>query len=640
MKSYFDDWNNIKEFPNIESYTDSILFKNFLMNKQDAKKELKLSKEITKKKYQISHMFNIKFGKNFLNQKPESLKIFEKRLAKYLFDPDSKFLAKFPKLQRKLRHEKKISEEILKSRIDIGSMVFFDLRGKNRRKTRNINNGKEKILTISKNFTSSPIKDIVGNTYYKTKFWDKNSKRLKSYFKNKLAKYRNNYIEEENENDEKHFNIDNEENNSIKALVIKDYNTQREKSNLKLNTISNINNSGSNNSHVNTNIKSNTLSNNSNINSINKHNIYLKNNMGMDKNKSVVFNYLDKMDPSSLDIKINESISFGLKDSKRKRSSINKYSENNTDNDKYITSYNMDFRKLDDLIPKLAIYNNLSRNQNNNSNYFTKSNTNTATNRNNIYNISNIKANNKNLLFTITNFNKKKNINKNILKNFKEFKINSSHKYSPRYYLQKSEDALKKKNIKYKNNLNNQIIKLNKYTNKCNTELIKLIDGNNDDNYKERKKEIINKTKLDIKEILVGKTNNSSKNKNEIPQIKNKAKEKDTIRNLIKIAIYDMGDNFGKLEPKKKEKVLKKKIHYISDEQALEMIEDMIEKEKELNIKDIIGNDQKTQIRKENNMKLIRKKAESNYEKMLKLKSMILIDKGKVLKPNIQNLDI
>ena len=640
MKSYFDDWNNIKEFPNIESYTDSILFKNFLMNKQDAKKELKLSKEITKKKYQISHMFNIKFGKNFLNQKPESLKIFEKRLAKYLFDPDSKFLAKFPKLQRKLRHEKKISEEILKSRIDIGSMVFFDLRGKNRRKTRNINNGKEKILTISKNFTSSPIKDIVGNTYYKTKFWDKNSKRLKSYFKNKLAKYRNNYIEEENENNEKHFNIDNEENISIKGLVIKDYNTQREKSNLKLNTISNINNSVSNNSHVNTNIKSNTLSNNSNINSINKHNIYLKNNMGMDKNKSVVFNYLDKMDPSSLDIKINESISFGLKDSKRKRSSINKYSENNTDNDKYITSYNMDFRKLDDLIPKLTIYNNLSRNQNNNSNYFTKSNTNTATNRNNIYNISNIKANNKNLLFTITNFNKKKNINKNILKNFKEFKINSSHKYSPRYYLQKSEDALKKKNIKYKNNLNNQIIKLNKYTNKCNTELIKLIDGNNDDNYKERKKEIINKTKLDIKEILVGKTNNSSKNKNEIPQIKNKAKEKDTIRNLIKIAIYDMGDNFGKLEPKKKEKVLKKKIHYISDEQALEMIEDMIEKEKELNIKDIIGNDQKTQIRKENNMKLIRKKAESNYEKMLKLKNMILIDKGKVLKPNIQNLDI
>jgi hypothetical protein len=601
------------------------------MNKQDAKKELKLSKEITKKKYQISHMFNIKFGKNFLNQKPESLKIFEKRLAKYLFDPDSKFLAKFPKLQRKLRHEKKISEEILKSRIDIGSMVFFDLRGKNRRKTRNINNGKEKILTISKNFTSSPIKDIVGNTYYKTKFWDKNSKRLKNYFKNKLDKYRNNYIEEENVNDEKHFNIDNEENNSIKALVIKDYNTQREKSNLKLNTISNINNSGSNNSHVNTNIKSNTLSNNSNINSINKHNIYLKNNMGMDKNKSVVFNYLDKMDPSSLDIKINESISFGLKDSKRKRSSINKYSENNTDNDKYITSYNMDFRKLDDLIPKLTIYNNLSRNQNNNSNYFTKSNTNTATNRNNIYNISNIKANNKNLLFTITNFNKKKNINKNILKNFKEFKINSSHKYSPRYYLQKSEDALKKKNIKYKNNLNNQIIKLNKYTNKCNTELIKLIDGNNDDNYKERKKKIIKKNKLDMKEILDTERNKNKNNKNSMEQ-KLKEKEKDTIKNLIKISIYDIGDNFGESDPIKKEKSLKRNINHISDEQALGIIDEIIEKHQELDVRKIIGNDKKSKMKRENNMKLIRAKTKNNYEKMLKLKNMIQIDKKKFFK--------
>ena len=161
MNDHLDDLNDIQEFPNLESYIDSVLFQNFLINNQEAKKELKLSKEITKKKYQISHMFNTKFGKNFLNQKPEALKIFEKRLAKYLFDPDSKFLAKFPKLQRKLRHEKKISEELLKSKIDIGSLVFFDLRGKNRRKTRNINNGKEKILTISKNLVLLLLKILL-----------------------------------------------------------------------------------------------------------------------------------------------------------------------------------------------------------------------------------------------------------------------------------------------------------------------------------------------------------------------------------------------------------------------------------------------------------------------------------------------
>ena len=638
MKGHLDDLNDIQEFPTLESYIDSILFQNFLINNQDAKKELKLSKEITKKKYQISHMFNTKFGKNFLNQKPEALKIFEKRLAKYLFDPDSKFLAKFPKLQRKLRHEKKISEEVLKSKIDIGSLVFFDLRGKNRRKTRNINNGKEKILTISKNFSSTPIKDIVGDTYYKTKFWEKNAKKIKNFYNNKYAKYKQNYIEEKDELNENDF-LDNEDNYFIKEIIMKNCNTKREKSDLKLNTInntmSNINNNPSSNSNLNAIIKTNNLNNN-NVNNINQNNINLKNNMRKISNKTISLNNIDKFDPSSLEIKVNESSSFGIKDSKRKKSPINKYNHINTDNEKFMTSYNMDFRKLDDLFPKLNTYNNLSRNQNSHSNFITKSNTNntnTATYRNTMYNISNVKANNKNLLLSINDFNKKKIINKSVLKNVK---INSSKKYSPRLYLQKIDDDLKKKNNKYKNNLNNQIIKLNKYTNKCNTELIKLIDGNNNDNYKERKKQIIKKTKLDIKEILVGKNNNATKNKNEIPQ-QIKAKEKDTVRNLIKIAIYDTGDNYGESDPKKKEKVLKKKINYISDEQALGMIEDIIEKEKEIDIKEMIGNDKKMQMKKENNMKIIRKKAENNYEKMLKLKNMILIDKGKILKPNSQN---
>ena len=85
---------------------------------------------------------------------------------------------------------------------------------------------------------------------------------------------------------------------------------------------------------------------------------------------------------------------------------------------------------------------------------------------------------------------------------------------------------------------------------------------------------------------------------------------------------------------------MKKKINFISDEQALGMIEDIMEKEKEVDIKEIIGNDKKIQMKKENNMKIIRKKAENNYEKMLKLKNMILIDKGKILKPNSHNLNI
>ena len=44
-----DDCYEIQETENLENYTDSILFKNFLANNQGDKKELKLSKEIIKK---------------------------------------------------------------------------------------------------------------------------------------------------------------------------------------------------------------------------------------------------------------------------------------------------------------------------------------------------------------------------------------------------------------------------------------------------------------------------------------------------------------------------------------------------------------------------------------------------------------
>ena len=614
MKDNSDGLNDIQEVPNLESYTDSILFKNFLNKKTEEKKELKLSKEINKKKYQISHMFNIKFGKEFLNQKPEALKLLEKRLIKYLFDPDSKFLAKLPKLQRKLRHEKKISEELLKAKIDIGSMIFYDLRGRNKRKTRNMNLGKEKILSISKNFTSSPIKDVVGNALNKIKFWDKNSKRLKNFFKKNLMKNR----EEIDEN---------EENISNKDLDSKDYKTHREKANLKLNIY---------NSNENNNLNTNIISNDSISNTISKNFLKLTSHVS---NKSVVFGNYDKMEPSSLDTRNNESNSFGKKDSLRKRSSINKSIENNLDGDKFINSYTSDFRKLDYIIPKIAIYNNLSRNNGNISNLFYKSNTNTEMKKNNKYNISNIKTKS-NFLFTQTNFRSKKYVSNNYSKAFSGFKINynSKHKYSPRFHLPKYDEILKKKNIKYKANLNNQIVKLNKYTNKCNIELIKLIDGNNGDNYKERKRKIINKTKLDMKEILIG--DNIKKNKNKIEEkMKEKEKENNTVKVLVERAKIDMGDNFGELDPQKKEKMLKKNINHIRDEQALEIMEDILEK-KELDMREIIGDeDDKLQIKKEHYMKLIRKKAESNYEKMLKLKNMILIDKGKLNNYQTKKLD-
>ena len=592
-----------KNISKIYNYTDSIFLKSFLKEDSDLKNELKLSKEILKKKNQISHMFNKKLGKNFLNQKPESLKIFERRLTKFLFDPDSKFLSQFPKLQKKIKNEKKISDQYLNSKIDMGEMVLYDLKGKKGKKITNIYNAKEKILTNSKNFTSSHIKDIIGTAFYKVKFWDKNSKRLNNIIKNRLEQYKINYINElDLENEKDYINLlvdDDEDNNSIKDLMLKNRNNQREKENLKFNSLNNyINN------------KINSLNSKNNI--ISKRSI-----IGLNKH----FKSLDKDETSSIDIKNNNSNSFGFKDLKSKKYSVRNI-QNYSVNEKFINSYTPDSK---DLMTQTTYHNNLSRNQNNNSNLFFKSNT----YRKNLNNISNIKETSHNYLNTVSNFySKNNNLNNYIFNSVKNLNANSSKRYIPGQILslKKNNFLYKKKLSKFKNNFNNQISQLNKYTNKCNTELIKLIDGNNDNNFKKRKEIILSKNKLDIKHILIGEK--KSKNKKKIK--KEKKKEKDSIKSIIQYAIYDSGEKHNDFSnPKVKEKILKRHINDISDEQALKIIGDLKGKGKELSIRQILRKNHKNYSRRKINMNLVRQKVENNYEQMLKLKNMINIDKTK-----------
>ena len=179
------------QFP--ASYKSSILYQNFLNKNLDENKELKLGTEIKKKKHEISAMFRNKFGRNFLNVKPDSLIIFQKLFGQYLFDPDSQFLAHFPKLQRILRHERKISEFKLKDKIDMGAMVYFDLKTKGKKKNKYIDLGKEKMLTISKNLEAAPTKDLVQEGINKNKFWDKNREKIEKFYKRNLIKNFNNF---------------------------------------------------------------------------------------------------------------------------------------------------------------------------------------------------------------------------------------------------------------------------------------------------------------------------------------------------------------------------------------------------------------------------------------------------------------
>ena len=596
------------QFP--ASYKSSILYQNFLNKNLDENKELKLGTEIKKKKHEISAMFRNKFGRNFLNVKPDSLIIFQKLFGQYLFDPDSQFLAHFPKLQRILRHERKISEFKLKDKIDMGAMVYFDLKTKGKKKNKYIDLGKEKMLTISKNLETAPTKDLVQEGINKNQFWDKNREKIEKFYKRNLIKNFNNFIKEQNENsqDSSEINSKTESNDESKE-------ESDEKSSF--------------NDSKNNDFKEKEIQN-------------LKFTLG----KSPKKNSTSDKNPGIL-------ILSELTDSDRKKRYENKNKDrenilNKTatknNNKNFISSY-----KNGNIIPKLIDTKKKSRNISNFSGFHANSNT----FRNFSYNVSNSKINesnnnNSNFLKTATNFN---------LSNSKGFTQRTTilnHYFPIKFSRKKKIASLKNKHYKFKNKLDNQITKLNQYTIKCNTELIKLIDINNDNNFKERKKKYLKRNKLDIKDDLIEKNqvkkiesdddNNNDKNKeekeNEEQTIKMIEGEKDSVRIELQGARKDLNDKFGgKVMPQNREKAFKKKLVHISDEQALAMVEYFLHKKKELDIRKVLQTDSILEKKKIKEMKYIRLKTKKNYDKMIRLKNQIIIDKGKIFK-ELEKYDI
>ena len=596
------------QFP--ASYKSSILYQNFLNKNLDENKELKLGSEIKKKKHEISAMFRNKFGRNFLNVKPDSLIIFQKLFGQYLFDPDSQFLAHFPKLQRILRHERKISEFKLKDKIDMGAMVYFDLKTKGKKKNKYIDLGKEKMLTISKNLEAAPTKDLVQEGINKNKFWDKNREKIEKFYKRNLIKNFNNFIKEQNENSQ-----DSSEINSKTDSNDENKEESDEKSSF--------------NDSKNNDFKEKEVQN-------------LKFAFGKSQKK----NSTSDKNPGIL-------ILSELTDSDRKKRYENKNKDrenilNKTatknNNKNFISSY-----KNGNIIPKLIDTKKKSRNISNFSGFHANSNT----FKNFSYNVSNSKINesnnnNSNFLKTATNFN---------LSNSKGFTQRTTilnHYFPNKFSRKKKIASLKNKHYKFKNKLDDQITKLNQYTNKCNTELIKLIDINNDNNFKERKKKYLKRNKLDIKDDLIEKNqvkkiesdddNNNDKNKeekeNEEQTIKMIEGEKDSVRIELQGARKDLNDKFGgKVMPQNREKAFKKKLVHISDEQALAMVEYFLHKKKELDIRKVLQTDSILEKKKIREMKYIRLKTKKNYDKMIRLKNQIIIDKGKIFK-ELEKYDI
>ena len=190
------------------------ILKNIMTQKLDKKRNLNISKEIKKRKKMFDHLIYDKFGRHCLKIKSEAYTDFIDKCKTYYFSPDSKFLNNFPKLKQSLLKEKRVNINYNKllPKINMGSMLYLSEADKKRNRDRNARKT-EKLMTLSKNFTTQNTKDVISNEVYKVKFWNKESKNINKILKNKYLNIFKNFILKNINivnNDETDNNINNE----------------------------------------------------------------------------------------------------------------------------------------------------------------------------------------------------------------------------------------------------------------------------------------------------------------------------------------------------------------------------------------------------------------------------------------------
>ena len=190
------------------------ILKNIMTQKLDKKRNLNISKEIKKRKKMFDHLIYDKFGRHFLKIKSEAYTDFIDKCKTYYFSPESKFLNNFPKLKQSLLKEKRVNINYNKllPKINMGSMLYLSEADKKRNRDRNARKT-EKLMTLSKNFTTQNTKDVISNEVYKVKFWNKESKNINKILKNKYLNIFKNFILKNINivnNDETNNNINNE----------------------------------------------------------------------------------------------------------------------------------------------------------------------------------------------------------------------------------------------------------------------------------------------------------------------------------------------------------------------------------------------------------------------------------------------
>lgn len=563
----------------LDELDEPLFHKDIMIQKLEKKKKLALPEEISLRKKKINRMFNLRFGKHFVNIKPESLIVFENQLKDYFFSPNSKFLYNFPSLRKKLLFDKKINYDKLSTKIDIGSLLYLSEAEKKKKIDENKKKN-EKILAFSKNFATQITKDVITSEIYKVKFWDKNANRIKKYLSKRLQEIsdniNNNSSDDEEEDKKGNYNR---------------YYSQTQNNNMR----------------------------NDNLN--------LMDHISFNKNN----NENEKLEENNLNLNTNNTeanINNNNYIRKYTNSPLNLHKENNKSNIMKSPITNLKLFNIN----KLSLKN---KNKNNDLKLINESSL-PSLSLNANTNIYDVKKNNTNHM----NKSEFKSVSRNDkrLKKFSNIQFQSIHKNS-KNSLNKE---LMESTLKYKRNLTKQVKELNSHTIKCNLKLYKLIDGNYTIKSTEKIKKINKEFDInnDLSDTNIKKnTENKEKNKSfmnyyeyEKYKLKNQ-NDNSKINSLIKEVKNNLSaqNKFRKRELK----LFPKRIYKMKDDYALEMVERLysahkINREKAPEIKEVIKEDR--EIKHKKKVITLRKKTKSNHEKIVKMGLFLTMEKDKFFK--------
>ena len=564
----------------LDELDEPLFHKDIMIQKLEKKKKLALPEEISLRKKKINRMFNLRFGKHFVNIKPESLIVFENQLKDYFFSPNSKFLYNFPSLRKKLLFDKKINYDKLSTKIDIGSLLYLSEAEKKKKIDENKKKN-EKILAFSKNFATQITKDVITSEIYKVKFWDKNANRIKKYLSKRLQEISDNINNNSSDDDEE----------EDKKGNYNRYYSQTQNNNMR----------------------------NDNLN--------LMDHISFNKNN----NENEKLEENNLNLNTNNTeanINNNNYIRKYTNSPLNLHKENNKSNIMKSPITNLKLFNIN----KLSLKN---KNKNNDLKLINESSL-PSLSLNANTNIYDVKKNNTNHM----NKSEFKSVSRNDkrLKKFSNIQFQSIHKNS-KNSLNKE---LMESTLKYKRNLTKQVKELNSHTIKCNLKLYKLIDGNYTIKSTEKIKKINKEFDInnDLSDTNIKKnTENKEKNKSfmnyyeyEKYKLKNQ-NDNSKINSLIKEVKNNLSaqNKFRKRELK----LFPKRIYKMKDDYALEMVERLysahkINREKAPEIKEVIKEDR--EIKHKKKVITLRKKTKSNHEKIVKMGLFLTMEKDKFFK--------